>query len=394
MFCTIGAEATLAIRTLAFSVQLGTEGLAIAQTVAARLGYHYIDWNDTSRAAIASGIAPDVVAEFERNRPRLLGIVEKLLTSASMLNDEVTSDATVNPAVMSWAMNSLDRAGYRGFIEDMVRELNAQGGAVIVGHAAQVILREDDNAFKVLVCGEEPRRAERLALESGQSLESALRSVRKSDRERREFYKRVYGVDAFAPEVYDLTIRSDRLARDAAIESILAAVNAIGVDRVTPADTAADAAPITTAPIEREREVPPTSEQDALRRARLRLEAALASPPGEAFDADSVRTALRELQSVFGLHVSESEGPDGTLADALQRKPYLQQRVGRLRDDHIRIVKELTDLMREMDHAFSPEFDANEARERATRALVALRLHEASGFDLLYEAYVRDEGGE
>ena len=77
-------------------MQLGTEGLAIAQTVAARLGFHYLDWNDTARAASDAGVSPEAVNEFERNRPRLLRIVDKLLGSASMVSDEVTSDASVD----------------------------------------------------------------------------------------------------------------------------------------------------------------------------------------------------------------------------------------------------------------------------------------------------------
>ena len=130
----------MSVKTIAFSVQLGTDGLTIAKTIASRLGFHYVDWNDTSRAAVDSGISQEAATEFERNRPRFLRIVDKLLTSASLISDEVTSDAAVDPAVMSWAMRSLGDSGYRDFVEDVVRELAVKGESVIVGHAAQVVL--------------------------------------------------------------------------------------------------------------------------------------------------------------------------------------------------------------------------------------------------------------
>ncbi len=86
------------------------------------------------------------------------------------------------------------------------------------------MLRDDPEVIRVLVFGEESRRAERLARETGDSVDAALRIVRRSDVDQHDLYERAYSVDPFSPVMYDLTVNSDRSPVEAAIEAILAAV--------------------------------------------------------------------------------------------------------------------------------------------------------------------------
>jgi cytidylate kinase len=205
-----------------FSIQLGSDGLTIARGVADKLDYRYYDNEIVSEAAALAGVSPETVAAAERWPTFIERMLERLALTTVVSEGVLPSPPAANPAALM--MTSAD---YRQLIEQVVQNLAERGECVIVGHAGQAILQQGPDVFKVLVHGSRERRAERLALEEGLSLEEATSRVKDSDRQRKEFFKHVYGIDWLGSSTYDLAINTDEMDHDTAISLIVTGVEAV-----------------------------------------------------------------------------------------------------------------------------------------------------------------------
>jgi cytidylate kinase len=132
-----------------------------------------------------------------------------------------------SPAVWNSALQSLTSDDYRQFIESVVEGLAQTGDAVIVGHAGQHILRNTPGVLKVFVHGSPTYRINRYAIEQGVARTEAEAAIKQSDKDRRNLLKTVYHFDWADASQYDLTINTDHLTDDWAIEAVVGATKAL-----------------------------------------------------------------------------------------------------------------------------------------------------------------------
>jgi cytidylate kinase len=214
-------------KTVTFSVQIGSSGFTIARAVAERLHYKYYDWEITSQAANEAGVSPETIAASEIIPSRAKRIVERFLAASVFSSDETGIDPEPSAATMDTAIRALSSDHYRNFIERVVLELSDRGESVIVGHAGQVTLQKEPGVLKVLVCGSQGRRALRLASEENLTADAALAEVQRSDRDRIGFFRHVYHVELLDAALYDLTVNTDVMPIETAIELVVAAAMAM-----------------------------------------------------------------------------------------------------------------------------------------------------------------------
>jgi hypothetical protein len=139
-----------------------------------------------------------------------------------------------------------------------------------------------------------------------------------------------------------------------------------------------------------------TSQQDALRRARQALEDAITLPAGDRQRwCTNLLVALQKVRRIFRLHVLESEADDGSLNEVLTIKPQLGRKVVLLRGEHGALREEIAVLCaRVVEQIDSADPDTDVLRLDSRKIVDRLLLHQAKGSDLLYEAFIRIEGGE
>jgi cytidylate kinase len=112
---------------------------------------------------------------------------------------------------------------YRRETENLIRE-HAQGGAVILGRAGAVILRDQPGALHVRLDGPQERRVARAMELDGLNQSDAERLRRDGDRAREAYVRHFYGCDARDPSLYHLVIDSTALAPEHVVDVIAAAV--------------------------------------------------------------------------------------------------------------------------------------------------------------------------
>jgi cytidylate kinase len=200
-----------------FSTQMGSGGSRIGRAVAEKLRFRYYDWEVISQAASEAGVSPEVLAIATSERPP--GFFERMMARLAGLGaGEDPSSETASPRLSM--MNSED---YRQFLEHVVQELGAQGDAVIVNHSGQVILRDLPGVLKVLVTGGFERRVARLAETQGRPPDAARKTVEDSDRQRSDYFKRVYHIEWLSMSNYDLALNTDRVSAELAADMVATA---------------------------------------------------------------------------------------------------------------------------------------------------------------------------
>jgi cytidylate kinase len=202
-------------RVVALSRQLGVGGEEVASLVAERLQFKVIDYQVIQEAAREAGVSPETVSEAERTPSLMTRILESLARNPGM---PVAAWADPVPLSTTPLFTSAD---YRGFVENVIRDLAEQGSCLIVGHAAQVILRERTDTLRVLVTGSGRQRVRRVMAGMGVDEKAAQKTIEKTDAERLEFFQRVYGIGWISANAYDMCVNTDHLSPAAAADLVV-----------------------------------------------------------------------------------------------------------------------------------------------------------------------------
>jgi hypothetical protein len=138
---------------------------------------------------------------------------------------------------------------------------------------------------------------------------------------------------------------------------------------------------------------PRRAQHDALRRLRHSLDDAITAPSlDHEVWAAHLGKVLTKMGRIFGKHVSETEAPDGSLHEIIQIKPHLQTRVRKIKDEHTELSTRINQLSSAARICGATDATIEDLRIEAGRLADAIRLHQAKGVDLVYEAYLREEG--
>jgi hypothetical protein len=218
-------------RVICVSRTLASGGETVGKLVADQLGFRYIDEGIIAHAADLAGVNPGLIAAAEHRKPLLDRLcdalaastrVERLQYAPPVLEGMGYYGSEIAPLVPALP------ADFHALIREAISEIAAQGEAVIVAHAASMALAGAEGVLRVLVTAPEPTRAERL-LASGQapSEGEAIKAVKQSDRERRDYLRDFYSVNEELATHYDVVINSDFLPADRAVAVVLAAARSL-----------------------------------------------------------------------------------------------------------------------------------------------------------------------
>ena len=193
----------------------GAGGEDVGRLVAERLGFAYVDDEIVARAAASGGMEPGDVADEERRK----SLVHRMLEALG--RDSGEAWALGGPGIGAEPSSE----DVRVLIREAIDQTAARGRVVIVSHAASHAVEPGPRAVRVLVTASPETRARRVSETHGIDDADAARAIRESDRGRRDYLKRFYGVDEELPTHYDLVVNTDVLTAEQAAELVSAAAS-------------------------------------------------------------------------------------------------------------------------------------------------------------------------
>jgi len=194
----------------------GAGGSIVGPRVAERLGVPFLDREIPQAVALETGLPEKAVAEVD-DEPRLS--TDRLAARFGRLSTMTGGGGG--------ALERLDlqERALRGHIEKVVARCRSSGG-VVLGRGGMVVLRPVPWALHVHLWGPQGPRARQGAAINGVDHRTAVQQQRAEDSGRRNYVRRVYGVDGEDPSLYHMVLDSTALNLDVCVDLVVEAASA------------------------------------------------------------------------------------------------------------------------------------------------------------------------
>ncbi|MBW2145865.1 MAG: cytidylate kinase-like family protein [Deltaproteobacteria bacterium] len=174
------------------SRMMGAGAEVISERVAKELGEELYNDGRMVQAAREMGLKTEELAGLDERQP---GFFERLWGQRPMVMLDI--------------------------LQSVVYEIARRGGAVIVGHGGQVMLKEFDCALHVHIHAPFKKRVERIMKLNNMDRSTAEHIVRNSDRQRGGFLRYAFHIDWEDPQLYDMVVNTEKVGIDTAVQMIL-----------------------------------------------------------------------------------------------------------------------------------------------------------------------------
>ena len=187
--------------------QHGSNGHAVAEALAAKLGIPCYSKEIVDHTARDSNLSPEVVRSY----------------------DEKRVSPFVAPGMQFLGMDE----GFRLNMQiaaaqfDTIRRMASEGDAVFVGRCADYVLRNRTDLVRVFITADQPYRVKTMMARKNLSEEQAKKLVKTVDKDRGSYYR--YYTDQSWGDVnfYDLCINVAKVGIDGAVQAIESYVRAV-----------------------------------------------------------------------------------------------------------------------------------------------------------------------
>jgi len=159
----------------------GSSGKQIGKLVAEKLGIPFYYKEMTALAAQESGLDKEFVSDINANAPAAL--------HSLYLSTEVVQQAVVAQ-------------------DKVIRKIADQGSCVIVGRAADYVLREYEDVVRIFIYAPEDYKVKRVMEVYGDTADEAIKNIHRSDEARAAYYKNISELTWGDRENYELMLDS------------------------------------------------------------------------------------------------------------------------------------------------------------------------------------------
>lgn len=183
--------------------QFGSGGKCVAEVLGRKLGIPVYDQELIMKAAQESGFSAEFFEQSDEKR-RFFSLSSIFATAYSSETENYMSDK-----------------GLFRIQCETIRNIAAQGSAVIVGRCSDYVLRDMENKLDVFLTSPLEKRAARVAERQGIDYAKAMETVEREDRNREEYYNYYTFGNWGVASNYDLCIDSDKLGDKGTADMII-----------------------------------------------------------------------------------------------------------------------------------------------------------------------------
>lgn len=159
----------------------GSAGKQVGKVIAEKLNIPFYYKEVAALAAEESGLHKEFISDLNTNSP---GVLHDLYLSTSVVQQAITAQ------------------------EQIIRKIADQGSCVIVGRAADYVLRNYENVVKIFIYAPEEYRTHKVMEVYGDTQAEAVKNIRRSDEARAAYYHSISDMRWGEAHNYDLLIDS------------------------------------------------------------------------------------------------------------------------------------------------------------------------------------------
>ena len=186
---------------ITISREFGSGGRTIGKKLAEKLGIPFYDKSIIDKAAEASGLSPEFIAQAEQK-----------LTSSMLFNFVTFGYQHPDYTPLS---DQVYIAEYK-----VIKDIASQGPCVIVGRCADSILKESYDPINIFVYANTAFKIERCVNVYGIPLKDAEKEIKDHDKQRSRHYQYYSELIWGSKANYDLCVNSSVLGIDGSVELI------------------------------------------------------------------------------------------------------------------------------------------------------------------------------
>ena len=191
--------------------QYGSGGRTIGQMLAKELGIEFYDKDLIKKASEESGINMALFANADEKKKSIFSKLKKKHYGGEVLSPS-SSQYTSEENLFNIQAK-------------IIRDLAQKESCIIIGRAADFILKDRDDVISVFVHAPEEFLVEQASKKLSMSDKELEKYIAKIDKERAEYYKHHTGRDWTDARNYDLCLNSSKLGFEKCVEEIKAYMN-------------------------------------------------------------------------------------------------------------------------------------------------------------------------
>jgi cytidylate kinase len=180
---------------ITISRQLGSLGTEIAQGVAEKLSYEYVDKKKVTEALSPYGLFAADVEKFDEKKPTF------------------------------WDSFQIQKKKFLHSLEAVIYDFARKGNVVIVGRGGQVLLKDLPGVFHARINAPFGIRLKRIMALEGGDEKKASRILNQSDRDSAGFLRSFFEVDWEDRSLYDLMINTEKLSAETGVKLIIDSIS-------------------------------------------------------------------------------------------------------------------------------------------------------------------------
>lgn len=165
---------------ITISREHGSQGKKIGELVAKQLGIPYYYKELTALAAAESGLDKEYIKKVSSND-----------------GEQISQELYLTTSPAKYAIEAQDA---------VLKEIATQGSCVIVGRAADYVLRDQKNLLRVFIYAPKEMRVKNIMSMYGDDEKSATKNIDRSDKNRADYYSLISGQKWGNPRNYDLCV--------------------------------------------------------------------------------------------------------------------------------------------------------------------------------------------
>lgn len=189
--------------------QYGSGGKTVGKMLADKLGIPWYSRDILKMASEESGISEQLFMQFD----------EKL---RNRLFQRMTTDIYTGELIPPSSSDFVSAKNLFNYQAEVIKHLADTQACVIIGRAADFVLKDYPNVVSVFVHGSESFNLERAMEQNSMTEDEMKKFIAKTDKYRAQFYKHYTGREWTDARNYDLCLNSSKLGFEKCVEEILA----------------------------------------------------------------------------------------------------------------------------------------------------------------------------